>query len=284
MTNVALGKRLLAEAGHSQGLSVTLNTSTVSTYGLEMAQALQQMVAPVGVDLQIKQWSPDTYWSEGWLKTPFFTSWYLPRPAPDILEALYQGYDNESRYQDPGAFKLVDAGLAATNQNQEMANYEGALTLVARESGTMRERTEYEFTSYGHCFCIDAVPVRAVLQRPVALLRGHVAGDEAEREGLPEPVAQVGLTEQLQVAGACRIESLAGRKSLGPPKPARRTRSRARRRPAAPPERQTPSWDRARPRQSCGVSPQLRIPRGARPAIRLLRVRVCVHGEGHVAG
>ena len=76
-------KALLAEAGSADGIDLTLTTSTVRAGMTEFTVAVQEMCKEAGINITIESVPPDTYWSETWMKTPFFVSNWGMRPSID---------------------------------------------------------------------------------------------------------------------------------------------------------------------------------------------------------
>jgi peptide/nickel transport system substrate-binding protein len=131
-------KSLLAEAGHSGGLDLELFTS--ASYGgmVDLAVAFAQVVKPAGINVKIKQWSPDTYWDQVWLVKPMYVSYYTRRHPNEILAVTYASNApwNECQLKDPQLDSLLAQGLKTTNKDQQQQIYSDALKLVADKHGT----------------------------------------------------------------------------------------------------------------------------------------------------
>ena len=78
-------KKLLAEAGYPDGLTVELNTGEGSPGMVALAQAYQQMAAEAGITVNIINNPADSYWDVTWMKKPFFGSNWSGRPAAEGL-------------------------------------------------------------------------------------------------------------------------------------------------------------------------------------------------------
>jgi peptide/nickel transport system substrate-binding protein len=135
--NIAQAKQLLAAAGHSSGIQVTLTTANTYPGTVEMVTALKSIVAPAGIDININQVPTDTFWSNNWLHDPAFTSYWNHRPPGQILNLLYRqgAVWNESKFESPTLDKTIDAGLATLNPTKSRAIFRKALDMVATQSG-----------------------------------------------------------------------------------------------------------------------------------------------------
>lgn len=131
-------KQLLADAGYADGIDVELFTS--ASYGgmVDLAVAFQQVVAPAGVRVKLKQWSPDTYWDQVWLVKPMYVSYYTRRHANEILSITYASNApwNECKLKDKPLDDLLAEGLRTTDENEQKEIYQQALALVNDKHGT----------------------------------------------------------------------------------------------------------------------------------------------------
>lgn len=85
----AQARSLLKEAGYPKGMDITLYTSTVVSGMVELAEVFQQSAKSAGIRVNIKEWSPSTYWDDVWLVKPFYTTyWETPYP-PDYFWYVY---------------------------------------------------------------------------------------------------------------------------------------------------------------------------------------------------
>jgi peptide/nickel transport system substrate-binding protein len=135
--DIAGAKQLLAAAGHSSGVGVTITTADVYPGIVDMVTALAQVVAPAGIQITINKVSTDTFWSNNWLHDPSFTSYWNHRHPHEILELLYRSGAvwNESKIESPKLDGLIDAGAATLNPTKQRAIFRQALDTVASQSG-----------------------------------------------------------------------------------------------------------------------------------------------------
>lgn len=96
-------KRLLAEAGYSDGLDVTLRVSDVQARFIEYATAYKAMAAEAGINVELDVRPADTYWDEVWLKEPMFVSAWIARPTDAMLALLFPSNAawNETHWRRP---------------------------------------------------------------------------------------------------------------------------------------------------------------------------------------
>lgn len=100
--DVEKAKSLLQAAG-VPNLSVPLSTSTVVQGMLESATLFAQQAKAGGVNVTLDQKPPDSYWSDGYMKTSFFQTEWLASPIETwTQQALFKGgIWNETNTDDP---------------------------------------------------------------------------------------------------------------------------------------------------------------------------------------
>ncbi len=135
--NIAGAKKLLAAAGHSSGIDITITTADVYPGIVDQVAALKSVVAPAGINITIDKVSTDTFWSNDWLHKPAFTSYWNHRHPHEILDLLYRSHAawNEGKFYNPKLDALIDAGGATLNPTKQRAIFRKALDMVAVESG-----------------------------------------------------------------------------------------------------------------------------------------------------
>jgi peptide/nickel transport system substrate-binding protein len=120
----AKAKRLLAEAGHPNGLKLRIDCVANPTWEQNTCKAIAEMVKPAGIDLEINIMPGGTYWDR-WLSTPFgFTSWTHRALGVQVLNLAYRSGVawNETSYNNPEFDKLLDeaGGLADVNERRKV--------------------------------------------------------------------------------------------------------------------------------------------------------------------
>ncbi|MCL4767491.1 MAG: ABC transporter substrate-binding protein [Hyphomicrobiaceae bacterium] len=81
--DIAAAKKLLAEAGHANGLKATLYTSDARVGMLPQALLVQQMAKEAGFDIQIQNTPWDVFLNTVWEKRPFYINNWFARPTTD---------------------------------------------------------------------------------------------------------------------------------------------------------------------------------------------------------
>jgi len=134
--DVAKAKSLLAEAGYPNGFDVELWTSTERAGMQELAVAVQQMVAPAGVKVEIKTVPWAVYVASVWLKKPFYGDNYLGRATIDETFTPYfrtGGQYNPGLINNPRLDKLIDEGRSQTDLGKRKEAYAQAQQLCSDE-------------------------------------------------------------------------------------------------------------------------------------------------------
>lgn len=103
-------KALLAEAGHPNGFAATLTTSSDTAPLPTMAAVVQQMLQPVGIDVEIRAEPSSIYFATDWLETPFnITNWGGRATPSQYLGTAYVTGSvwNASHWSNPAFDGLV---------------------------------------------------------------------------------------------------------------------------------------------------------------------------------
>jgi peptide/nickel transport system substrate-binding protein len=135
--DIAGARKLLAAAGHSSGVEITMTAADVYPGVVDMATALKAVVAPAGIEIQVEKVPTDTFWSNDWLHKPAFATYWNRRHPKEILELLYRSHAvwNESKFYDAELDAMLDAGGRTLSPTKQQAIFRRALHRVARESG-----------------------------------------------------------------------------------------------------------------------------------------------------
>ncbi len=116
----ARAKKLLADAGHADGIDLKIDVKREPPWEVAVAQALVEMCKPAGIRIKINVMPNAQYWKI-WDKTPFgFTAW-THRPLGVMV--LNLGYRsgvpwNESHHNDPEFDKMLDDASATLDINE----------------------------------------------------------------------------------------------------------------------------------------------------------------------
>jgi peptide/nickel transport system substrate-binding protein len=134
--DVARAKALLAEAGLAQGFSAEIWTSNERVGMQELAVAVQQMVAPAGIKLEVKTTPWSVFNSNVYKKKPLYINNWFGRATID--ETLYpyfrtSGSWNEGEYSNPKLDKLLDDGRSASEPGKRKEIYAEVQKVIAEE-------------------------------------------------------------------------------------------------------------------------------------------------------
>jgi peptide/nickel transport system substrate-binding protein len=132
--DIAKAKKLLAEAGYPDGLSIEISCQDALKHEIDTAQVLSEMVKPAGIDLKVNVLPGATFWDR-WTKWPFSVTQWLTRPL--AVQVLALGYRsgvawNETGYANPEFDRILD-------QAQAMLDLEKRKALVHRLEQIMQE-------------------------------------------------------------------------------------------------------------------------------------------------
>ena len=108
-----LARKLLEEAGHADGLTVTIDVRNAPSWEVNTMQAFKEMLEPAGITLNLNVMPSSQYW-EVWDKTPFgFTAWTHRPLGVQVMNLAYRSGEswNESAYSNPD----FDAALDVAN-------------------------------------------------------------------------------------------------------------------------------------------------------------------------
>ncbi|MBA3262145.1 MAG: ABC transporter substrate-binding protein [Thermoleophilaceae bacterium] len=118
-------KRLLAEAGHPNGVETTLFTSSVGPGMVDLATIVAEQAKEGGFRIKVQQRPADTYFDRVYMKEPFFVTYWILRHPFDAISVTFGSKSpvNESHYEDP----KLDALLSKAQRSAEVAGQKAAL-------------------------------------------------------------------------------------------------------------------------------------------------------------
>jgi peptide/nickel transport system substrate-binding protein len=134
--DVAQAKKLLAEAGFKDGLSVEIHCSSNRPPTLEMVLAYKDMAKDAGIEVGVQSLAQDIYISQSWLKVPAMcTSWGHRENPLDLLNVLLRSDAswNECKYNNPKLDQLLDQVGQQLDPVKRQAGFSEIQTLLAEE-------------------------------------------------------------------------------------------------------------------------------------------------------
>lgn len=132
-------QELLAEAGYPDGLTVELYYASDHPYGQELTQAIRELAAPAGFDIELKGFTRDVYLSQYWMNGPMLLTGWGPRVDPSMLLMLAyhsEGPWNESHIDDAEIDDLISK-ISTEVDNVQRQQYYDRLQEVFYERGTV---------------------------------------------------------------------------------------------------------------------------------------------------
>lgn len=135
----AQAKKLLAEAGHADGLSITLDTAEGVPGMTRMAEAVATMLKQAGFDVRVNVNPADSYWDSVWLKRPLATSAWSMRPPGEALAYPYRisSTVNETHWKRPEYDALLDRANTTVDAAARMKLYQQAGQMLAEQGGVI---------------------------------------------------------------------------------------------------------------------------------------------------
>jgi peptide/nickel transport system substrate-binding protein len=134
--NIAAAKKLLADAGHADGLDLTLIASDTPSTRTQLAVAMREMAKPAGFRINVQTMPHATYLAQVWKKGPFYVGFYNMQATADaIFSLLYTSNAawNETRWNNAEFDKLVDAARVTTDEAKRRDLYGQAQELMHRD-------------------------------------------------------------------------------------------------------------------------------------------------------
>ncbi|GAA3983156.1 ABC transporter substrate-binding protein [Thermobifida alba] len=135
--DVERARELLADAGHGDGLSLTLHT-TNSYPGMEEAAVLvAEQLQEAGVDVQVEVVPPDTYWAEVWNVEPFYLNSLGGSGFVDFarMALVSDGPINETGWNDEEWDADFAEALATADADERRDRLAGLQQRLADEGG-----------------------------------------------------------------------------------------------------------------------------------------------------
>lgn len=134
--DIAGARRLLAEAGHANGVRATVIASDRPAVRTQLAVALREMARPAGFDIEVRTMPHATYLDQVWRKGNFYVGFYNMQPTADgIFSLLYTSNAawNETRWNNAAFDRLIESGRTTADPARRREVYGEAQALMNRE-------------------------------------------------------------------------------------------------------------------------------------------------------
>jgi peptide/nickel transport system substrate-binding protein len=134
--DIALAKKLLADAGHPNGLTATLIASDKPSVRTQLAVAVREMAKPAGFTIDVQTMPHATYLDQVWKKGPFYVGFYNMQPTADaIFSLLYTSNAawNETHWNNAAFDKLVGEARTTVDEAKRRQLYADAQKLMHDE-------------------------------------------------------------------------------------------------------------------------------------------------------
>ena len=133
----AAAKALLAEAGHPNGLDVTMVASNRPAIRGQVAIAIKQMAQPAGFNIQVEAMPHDTYLANVWRKGNFYMAYWGMQPTEDATFNLL--LTSKASYEDTAWHnaefdELVARGRSTSDPAERAAIYAEAQEIQLRDT------------------------------------------------------------------------------------------------------------------------------------------------------
>ena len=132
-------KKLLAEAGHANGLKLDLYTAEGVPGMVRMAQVFAEMAKPAGFDINVIVTPAESYWDDVWLKKPFLTSAWSMRPPGEGLAVAYtqSAKWKETHWERPDYDALLLKANTTVDEAERLKLHQQVGKLLTDEGGAI---------------------------------------------------------------------------------------------------------------------------------------------------
>ena len=133
----AAAKALLAEAGHPDGIELTLVASNRPAIRGQVAIAIKQMALPAGFNIDVESMPHDTYLANVWKKGNFYMAYWGMQPTEDGAFTLL--LTSDAAYEDTAWHNeefdaLVAEGRSTVDPAERARLYGEAQALIERDT------------------------------------------------------------------------------------------------------------------------------------------------------
>jgi peptide/nickel transport system substrate-binding protein len=129
-------RRLMAEAGFADGLTIRLVASERPATRAQLAVALREMARPAGFNIEVQTMAHATYLEQVWKQGNFYVGFYNMQPTADGIFSLLFTSDAawpETRWNNPGFDALVAEARRTADTPRRAALYADAQRLMNAE-------------------------------------------------------------------------------------------------------------------------------------------------------
>lgn len=134
--SIAEARRLLAAAGHTNGLDLTLVASENPGTRTQLTVAMREMARPAGFRINVQTMPHATYLDQVWKKGAFYVGFYNMQATADAIFSLLYTSDsvwNETRWNNQRFDALVREARVTTDEAKRRALYGEAQQLMHAE-------------------------------------------------------------------------------------------------------------------------------------------------------
>jgi peptide/nickel transport system substrate-binding protein len=138
--DIAQARRLLAEAGHGRGLSLTLIASDRPNTRTQLGVAIREMARPAGFNINVQTMAHATFLDQVWTKGPFYIGLYNMQPTADGIFSLLYTSDaawNETKWNNAAFDRLVGEARRTADEAKRHELYAEAQRLMHEEVPTL---------------------------------------------------------------------------------------------------------------------------------------------------
>lgn len=132
-------KKLLAEAGHPDGLKIDLYTGEGVPGMVRMAQVFAEQAKPAGFDINVVVTPAESFWDNVWLKKPMVTSAWSMRPPGEGLAVAYtqNAKWKETHWERPDYDALLLKANTTADQAERIKLHQQVGKMLADEGGVI---------------------------------------------------------------------------------------------------------------------------------------------------
>ncbi len=133
----AAARALLAEAGHPDGIDITLVASNRPAIRGQVAIAIKQMAAPAGFNIDVESMPHDTYLANVWKKGNFYMAYWGMQPTEDGAFTLLLTSDaafEDTAWHNAEFDALVAKGRSTLDPAERAQAYADAQALIQRDT------------------------------------------------------------------------------------------------------------------------------------------------------